>query len=198
MPVLEVNESTVEPRARSARSARSILLPGEVRRLILIVIFLFLGSMRSVVIPTIALLAGGNDFSEGSWRPGLDVTAFQSAPFATRFHAISILTLLVTGWGMIALPKGDKRHKTLGWVWVCAMSVMGISSLFVPHSDSWVAGYIGGGSALALMAYGVFAAKRRKLAIHGRMMSILMIALVLMSFLALFPGRLLHGVVFGG
>ena len=61
-----------------------------------------------------------------------------------------------------------------------------------------VAGYVGGGSALALMAYGVFAAKRRNLAVHGRMMSILMIALVLMTFLALFPGRLLHDVIFGG
>ena len=185
----ESEKPAMKPRARSART---ILLPGEIRRLLGFSVVLL------VVVPTIALLAGGNEFSEASWRPGLDLAAFNSAPLATRVHAIAILTLVVTGWGMIALPKGDRRHKTLGWTWVGAMSVMGLSSLLVPHSDSWVAGYIGGGSALALMAYGVFAARRRKLATHGRMMSILMIALVLMTFLALFPGRLLHDVVFGG
>lgn len=189
---MDMSENNTPSTKLGARSARSILLPGEMRRLIVFSIVLL------IVVPTIALLAGGNEFSEATWRPGLDLVAFNSAPLATRVHAVAILVLLAAGWGMIALPKGDRRHKTLGWIWVGAMTVMGASSLFVPHSESWVAGYIGGGSALGLMGYGVYAARRRDLATHGRMMSILMIALVLMSFLALFPGRLLHSVVFAG
>ena len=181
------------PQVSGARSARSILPPGEMRRLAVFSVVLL------IVVPTIALLAGGNeDGAEASWRLGLDLAAFRSAPLATRFHAVAILILVAAGWVMIALPKGDRRHRVLGWIWVSAMSVMGVSSLLVPHSDSWVAGYIGGGSALVLMAYGVIAVKRRKPGDHGRTMAILMIALVLMTFLAAFPGRLMHDVIFGG
>jgi uncharacterized membrane protein len=111
---------------------------------------------------------------------------------------IAILTLVIAGWVMITLPKGDRRHKTLGWVWVSAMSAMGVSSLLVPHGDSWVARYIGGGSALVVMAYGIYSVKRRRLGDHGKSMAILMIALVLMTILSIFPGRLMHDVVFGG
>jgi len=52
-----------------------------------------------------------------------------------------------------------------------------------------VAAYIGGGSALVLLGYGVYAVKTRRLRIHGRTMAMLM---------SLMPGRLLHDVVFGG
>jgi uncharacterized membrane protein len=175
------------------RSARSILPPGEIPRLVVFAAVLL------IVVPTIAWLAGGSEnWTDASWRPGLNWTAFASAPLATRVHAIIILTLVIAGWGMIALPKGDTRHRTLGWIWVSAMTAMGASSLLVPHGDSWVAGYIGGGSALVLMAYGIYSVKRRKFGDHGRTMAILMIALVLMSLLSLFPGRLMHDVVFGG
>jgi uncharacterized membrane protein len=175
-----------------ARNARDILPRGEMRRLAVFSVVLL------IVVPTIALLAGGGDVFEASWRPRLDLAAFNAAPLATRVHAAAILALVVASWVMVLLPKGDRRHRILGWTWVIAMSVMGAASLSVPHSDSWVAGYIGGGSALGLMAYAVYAVKQRNLATHGRMMSILIIALVLMTFLALFPGRLLHSVVFGG
>lgn len=180
--------------AASVRQARrGILLPGDIRRLIAFAFTLF------VIVPGIAWMAGGfDDWSRVSWRPGLDLAAFASAPLATRIHAIIILVLVVAGWIMLALPKGDRRHRTLGWIWVGGMAAMGATSLTVPHGDSWVAAYIGGGSALALLAYGVFAVKTRRLRNHGRTMAMLMIALVLMTLLSLMPGRLLHDVVFGG
>jgi uncharacterized membrane protein len=78
------------------------------------------------------------------------------------------------------------------------MIVMGATSIAVPHGDSWVAAYIGGGSALVLLAFGVYAVKTRRLRTHGRTMAMLMIALVLMTLLSLMPGRLMHDVVFGG
>lgn len=172
---------------------RGILLPGDIRRLIAFAFTLF------VIVPGIAWMAGGfDDWSRVSWRPGLDLAVFASAPLATRIHAIIILVLVVAGWIMLALPKGDRRHKTFGWIWVSGMAAMGATSLTVPHGDSWVAAYIGGGSALALLAYGVYAVKTRRLRNHGRTMAMLMIALVLMTLLSLMPGRLLHDVVFGG
>lgn len=172
---------------------RGILLPGDIRRLVVFAFTLF------VIVPGIAWMAGGfDDWSRVGWRPGLDLAAFASAPLATRIHATIILVLVVAGWIMLALPKGDRRHRTFGWIWVGGMAAMGATSLTVPHGDSWVAAYIGGGSALALLAYGIYAVKTRRLRNHGRTMAMLMIALVLMTLLALMPGRLLHDVVFGG
>jgi uncharacterized membrane protein len=179
--------------ATGLKARRGILLPGDIRRLIAFAFTLF------VIVPGIAWMAGGfDDWSRVSWRPGLDLSVFASAPLSTRIHAIIILVLVVAGWIMLALPKGDRRHRTLGWIWVSGMVAMGATSLTVPHGDSWVAAYIGGGSALALLAYGIYAVKTRRLRNHGRTMAMLMIALVLMTLLSLMPGRLLHDVVFGG
>ncbi len=55
-----------------------------------------------------------------------------------------------------------------------------------------------GGSALALLAFGIYSVKRHRLRNHGRTMAMLMIALVLMTLLSVLPGRMMHGVVFGG
>jgi uncharacterized membrane protein len=183
----------VTPAIRKQPPRRGILHAGDIRRLVVFSVVLL------IVVPTCAWLAGGFQGWQGaSWQPGLDLQAFSAAPLATRIHAVAILTLVATGWGMIALPKGDRRHKALGWTWVSGMGVMGLTSLLVPHGDSWVAAYAGGGSALVLLAFGVFFVKRGKLRNHGRTMAMLMIALVLMTLLSLLPGRLMHDVFFGG
>ena len=99
---------------------------------------------------------------------------------------------------MLALPKGDRRHRTLGWTWVTGMVLMGLSSIAVPHGDSWVAAYLGGGSALVLLGFGVYFIRAGKARNHARTMAMLMIALVLMTMLAFLPGRLLHEAFFAG
>jgi uncharacterized membrane protein len=182
-----------EPAPTKTLPRRRILHAGDIRRLVVFAVVLL------VIVPACAWLAGGfRGWQDAGWQLGFDPSAFASAAPATRFHTVAILTLVATGWGMLALPKGDRRHKALGWIWVIGMGVMGLSSLAVPHGDSWVAAYVGGGSALVLLAYGVFAVKRRKLRNHGRTMAMLMIALVLMTLLSLLPGRLMHAVFFGG
>jgi uncharacterized membrane protein len=49
-----------------------------------------------------------------------------------------------------------------------------------------------------LLGFGIYAVRRRRLRTHGKTMAMLMIALVLMTMLAVIPGRLLHDVLFGG
>jgi uncharacterized membrane protein len=194
----EKNMTPIDPgKVASARlqsaPRRGILHAGDIRRLIAFSVVLLM------VVPACAWLAGGFDSWQGArWQLGLNLSAFKSAPMATRIHAVAILTLVVTGWVMVYLPKGDRRHRILGWSWVSSMVLMGLTALAVPHGDSWVAAYAGGGSALVLLAYGVLSVKRGKLRNHGRTMAILMIALVLMTLLSLLPGRLMHEVVFGG
>jgi uncharacterized membrane protein len=179
--------------ARQQRVRPRILHAGDIRRLVVF------AAMLLVVVPACAWLAGGFDgWEQANWSFGLNLSAFSTAPLATRIHSVAILTLVITGWGMLALPKGDRRHRLLGWTWVGGMTAMGLSSLAVPHGDSWVAAYAGGASALVLMGYGVYAVRRHKLRNHGRTMAMLMIALVLMTMLSLLPGRLMHEVLFSG
>jgi uncharacterized membrane protein len=172
---------------------RGILRPADIRRLVIFSVVLL------VLVPTIAWHAGGFSQQQGvSWRPGLNLDALAAAPAATLIHAIAILVLVIAGWILLALPKGNRRHRTLGWTWVSGMVLMGLSSIAVPHGDSWVAAYLGGGSALVLLGFGVYFIRTGRARNHARTMAMLMIALVLMTMLAFLPGRLLHEVFFAG
>ncbi len=125
---------------------RQILQPGDIRRLVGFAFTIL------IVVPLCAWLLGGADgWDRVSWRPGLNLAAFTAAPLATQMHAIFILTMVATGWSMLALPKGDRRHRMLGWTWVGAMTLMGLTSMAVPHGNSWVAAYAGGGSARVIL-----------------------------------------------
>ena len=177
----------------NTRSPRFGLEAEDIRRL-----FVFSAAILLVVPACAWLLGGFRSWADASWWPRLDAAAFASAPLATRAHAMFVLALVATGWAILALPKGDRRHRAIGWTWVCAMLAMGAASLTVPHGPSWLAAYVGGASAYPLLAYGLYAVKRGDRRRHGRTMAMLMIALVLMTLLALFPGRLLHEVLFGG
>jgi len=180
-------ESSVRP------TPRQILRKDDIRRLVVF------GLMILVIVPGCALFFGGTArWQNVSWRPSLNIAAFSAAPLAMRIHAIFILTMVVSGWIMLALPKGDMRHRVLGWSWVGAMTFMGITSMSVPHGNAWISAYVGGGSALVLMAWGILKVKRRKYRDHARTMVMLMIALVVMTLLAIMPGRLMHDVLFGG
>ena len=122
-----------------------VLRPNDIRRLIVFSVVLL------VVVPAIAWFAGGaKSWQEANWQPGLNLAALAAAPLATRLHAIAILILVIAGWTMLTLPKGDRRHRLMGWTWVSGMVLMGLASMAVPHGDSWVAAYVGGGSALVL------------------------------------------------
>lgn len=172
---------------------RGILRPADIRRLVVFSVVLL------VVVPTIAWQVGGFGQIQGvSWQPRLDLAVLSAAPPATLFHAVAILLLVITGWIMLALPKGNRRHRQLGWTWVTGMVLMGLSSIAVPHGESWVAAYVGGGSALVLLGFGVYFIRRRNARNHARTMVMLMIALVLMTLLAFLPGRLLHQALFAG
>ena len=89
---------------------RGILRTADIRRLVVFSLVLL------VLVPTIAWHAGGFGEQQAvSWRPGLDLAALAAAPAATLIHAIAILVLVVAGWIMLALPKGNRRHRQLGW-----------------------------------------------------------------------------------
>lgn len=170
---------------------RGVLRPADIRRLVVFAVALL------VVVPLCAWIAGGFDrWQDARWQPGFNAQVLGAAPIATLVHTAAILTLVVTGWILLALPKGNRRHRLLGWSWVTGMGLMGLASMAVPHGDSWVAAYVGGGSALVLMGFGVYFVRSGRVRNHARTMAMLMIALVLMTMLSLMPGRLMHEVFF--
>jgi len=180
-------------RADRDQAVRGVLRKADILRLAAFSVVLL------VVVPMIAWHAGDFSQQQGvSWRPRLNLDALAAAPVATLIHASAILVLVITGWILLALPKGNRRHRQLGWTWVTGMVLMGLSSIAVPHGDSWVAAYAGGGSALVLLGFGVYFVRTGRVRNHARTMAMLMIALVLMTLLAFLPGRLLHEVFFAG
>jgi len=151
-----------------------------------------------IVVPTAAWLSGAMAKWQGaSWTPRLDLQAFWRAPLVTQGHVIAILTLALAGWGILALRKGDRRHRLMGRTWVIAMSLMGIAALTIPHGASVVPAYVGGGLALALMAHAWWSIRRGRVRAHARSMAMLMVGLLFMTAVALVPGRLMHDVLFG-
>jgi uncharacterized membrane protein len=48
-----------------------------------------------------------------------------------RVHAFFAMAALILGIVQLAAPKGTLPHRTLGYVWVAPMIVIGVSSFFV-------------------------------------------------------------------
>jgi uncharacterized membrane protein len=47
---------------------------------------------------------------------------------AIPLHAFAAMTAFVLGVVQLAAPKGTLPHRTLGWIWVCLMLTVAVSS----------------------------------------------------------------------
>jgi uncharacterized membrane protein len=124
----------------------------------------------------------------------------QASP-AIQIHAFTAMTAFVLGIIQLAAPKGTLPHRTLGWIWVALMLVVGISAFFIHQLRMW-----GEWSPIHLLAIytlimlpvAVLAAHRHEVARHRRAMIGLFVgALVIAGLFTLWPGRIMHAVVFG-
>lgn len=125
-----------------------------------------------------------------------------SASMPVIFHAIVALALCLLTIVMFTLPKGNRMHRALGWVWVIGMGFVAISSF-------WISGlrHIGPFSAIhVLSVYTLFslvanvrAARSHNVKAHRTgMKSLVFGALVLAGLFTLLPGRIMFEVVTGG
>jgi uncharacterized membrane protein len=124
----------------------------------------------------------------------------QASP-AIQIHAFTAMTAFALGVIQLAAPKGTLPHRTLGWIWVTLMLVVGISAFFIHQLRMW-----GEWSPIHLLAIytlimlpvAVLAAHRHEVARHRRAMIGLFVgALVIAGLFTLWPGRIMHAVVFG-
>jgi uncharacterized membrane protein len=124
----------------------------------------------------------------------------QASP-AIQIHAFAAMTAFALGLVQFSAPKGTLPHRTLGWIWVTLMLVVGISAFFIHQIKLWgqwspihlLAVYT-----LIMLPVAVLAAHRHEVAQHRRAMIGLFVgALVIAGLFTLWPGRIMHAVVFG-
>jgi uncharacterized membrane protein len=129
-----------------------------------------------------------------------DLSLIAGEQLAVQAHLAAAVTALVVGVVIMVRPKGRGGHKTLGWTWVAAMAVTAASSFLIRRLNggdfSWI--HALSGWTLIALPMAVAAARRRKIPVHRRHMTGLLLGgLLLPGLFAFMPGRLLWRVFFG-
>ena len=147
---------------------------------------------------------GGRLMGQGGW--GLHAPRwplFLAAPSAIQIHVAAALTALAIGVVLLAGVKGDRLHRTLGWLWVLAMATTAVSSFFIHQINP------GGPAGLSLihllsgwtvvgLPMAVYAARRHRVADHRRAMTGMFVGgLIVAGLLTFLPGRLMWAIFFG-
>ena len=131
----------------------------------------------------------------------MNLTLLADAPLAVKIHLATVLPAFVIGtWLIFFSRKGAHWHRILGAVYLTLMSVTAVASFFIrsinPGHLSFVHLFI------PLTVFGVTAAlwHVRRGNINGHrtaMLGLYFGGLVIAGGFTLFPGRLLHHVIFG-
>jgi uncharacterized membrane protein len=116
-------------------------------------------------------------------------------------HAYLAFLALGLGAAQFALPKGVPLHRAIGWIWALAMiGVAGIS--FFIHTirtwGPWSPIHLLSLFTLAMVPVAVSFARNGRVESHRSAMSwLFLLALVVTGLFTLWPGRIMHAVVFG-
>ena len=105
------------------------------------------------------------------------------------------------GAAQLAAPKGTAPHRLVGWIWAALMLAVVLTSFFIhtirtigPFSPIHFLSLF----TLITVPLAVFAARRGRAAQHRTaMILIYALALIVTGFFTLWPGRIMHEVVFG-
>ncbi|MDJ1009361.1 MAG: DUF2306 domain-containing protein [Paracoccaceae bacterium] len=116
-------------------------------------------------------------------------------------HALAALAALVLGGAQLALPKGTARHRTVGRIWIVLMAFIALSSFAIfsirlvgPFSPIHLLSVL----VLVTLVQVVRNAQRGDIARHTTAVQRLYwLALIGAGLFTLWPGRVMHQVVFG-
>lgn len=131
--------------------------------------------------------------------PRFDPAPILTAPWVIQAHVTGAVTALLVGLVILAQRKGGTRHRTLGWIWVIAMALTAISSIFIPASEEARFSWIHGLSTWVLLAtpIGLAAIRFRNVRRHARWMTMLFISgLFIAGLFTFMPGRRMFEVFF--
>ena len=123
------------------------------------------------------------------------------ASLAIQAHAFAAMSAFALGIVQLSAPKGTLPHRTIGWIWVALMVVVGVSSFFIHGMrlfGIWSPIHLLSIFILLALPLAVLAAHRHAVDRHRRaMISIFVGGLVVAGLLTFLPGRIMHAVAFG-
>lgn len=124
-----------------------------------------------------------------------------AAPIVVQIHTLAALALFPLTATLFTLPRGDRRHRLMGWSWVILMTTVALSS-FAIHQLQLLGPFspIHLLSVLALfgMYQAIHAARHKDIRNHRRhMVSLTWGALIVAGVFTLLPGRILFRVLTG-
>lgn len=118
-----------------------------------------------------------------------------------QVHAYLAFAALALGGAQFVLPKGSSLHRALGWAFALAMIGVAGLSLFIHTIRAWGPWspiHLLSVFTLAVVPAAVWAARRGQIDRHrATMISLYALALVVTGLFTLWPGRIMHKVVFG-
>tara|TARA_Y100000385_G_scaffold52545_1_gene49722 strand:+ start:2026 stop:2418 length:393 start_codon:yes stop_codon:yes gene_type:complete len=125
---------------------------------------------------------------------------FQSAdPIPS--HALVALLAVILGGLQLSRAKGTAQHRLLGWIWVALMTYVAASSFFISEIKLWgdfSPIHLLSGWTLISLVVATYHARRGNIRQHKIWMVLLYaLALLLTGLFTLWPGRVMHGILFG-
>lgn len=121
-----------------------------------------------------------------------DLVLFASLSLAIKLHILGAMGALVLGAVLMTARKGRTFHRTAGWIWVCLVSVVAGSSIFITEINhgNWSLLHILTGWVLIALPLAVVAARRHNVARHRKaMMGMFYGGFFFNMFIAFLPGR---------
>lgn len=128
-----------------------------------------------------------------------DWALLAAQPRVIQLHLGAAVAALVIGAMLMLMRKGLTFHRTAGWLWVGAMSIVAGSSIFITgvNGDRWSFIHLITGWTLIALPLAVIAARRHDLKRHRRaMMGMFYGGLIIAGALTFIPGRTLWNVFF--
>jgi uncharacterized membrane protein len=116
-------------------------------------------------------------------------------PLAIVLHVACAAGALLVGAAQFAGPKGNRRHRLLGWIWVALMSGVAATSIFIrddgmPNLFGYTPIHLFTVLTIVTLPLAVLHARRRNVARHAASMKGLFVGGLLVAGLAtLIPGR---------
>lgn len=152
-----------------------------------------------ILVGILAMVPGSADFTGfGQARFSPDLAALAALAPAVQVHLATALIALVGGPVQFALPKGTALHRAVGWIWVGAMFLTAVASLFIRDlaGGGFSPIHIFSAFAFVSLPLGVWLARRGDVRSHRGVMTGLYIGLVIAGVLAAAPGRDLWTILF--
>jgi uncharacterized membrane protein len=164
-------------------------------------------TLRRVALPAVAInlvllwlardqlarLAGAS-LHPPDWEPLL------RAGWVVQLHLLAAISALLVALLILAGPKGTRAHRIFGWGWAVLMLTTALSSFFIRDIGDGKLSYIHILSGWVAFAtpLGVWAARTRRVRLHQRLMTGLVLGgLVIAGAFTFVPGRLMFDTFLG-